>query len=69
MLTAGPWAFDGRVPAVVSLLVRPLGVGASVVHSTDLDPTGDVDAWAHRAAVEKADVTLGVDVAGLPRLG
>ncbi|MEO5832899.1 MAG: TIGR03089 family protein [Nakamurella sp.] len=69
VLTAGPWSFAGRVPDVVSLLVRPLGVGASVIHSTDLDPAGDVDAWAHRASVEKADVTIGVDVAGLRRLG
>ena len=69
VLTAGPWSFDGQVPGVVELLLRPLSTGASVIHSTDLDPAGDGDAWAHRALVEKADVTLGVDVAGLPRLG
>lgn len=69
VLTAGPWSFDGRVPGVVSLLLRPLSAGASVIHSLDLDPAGDVGAWAHRAEVERADVTLGVDVAGLPRLG
>ncbi|WP_157970595.1 TIGR03089 family protein [Nakamurella deserti] len=69
VLTAGEWSFDGAVPGVVRLLLRPLSTGASVIHSTDLDPAGDGDAWAHRAEVEKADVTIGVDVAGLPRLG
>ncbi len=69
VLTAGDWSFAGRLPAVVTLLLRPLAVGASVVHSLDLDPHADADAWAHRAAVERAEVTLGVDVPGLPRLG
>lgn len=68
VLTAGDWSFDGSVPAVVRLLLRPLAVGASIIHSIDLDPAGDAQAWAHRAAVERADVTLGVEVPGLPRL-
>lgn len=69
VLTAGPWSLDGGPPGVIRLLLRPLLAGASVIHSTDLDPAGDGAAWAHRAAVERADLTLGVDVPGLPRLG
>ncbi len=68
VLTAGDWSFVGRLPPVVTLLLRPLAVGAAVIHSTDLDPAGDAEAWAHRAAVERADLTIGVDVDGLPRL-
>jgi uncharacterized protein (TIGR03089 family) len=68
VLTAGTWSLDGGVPAVVTLLLRPLAVGASVIHCIDLDPAGDAEAWAHRAKVERADFTMGVEVAGLPRL-
>lgn len=75
VLTAGDWSLDGEVPAVVTLLLQPLAAGASVIHCTDLDPLGaqadaaDRATLAHRAAVERADFTIGVDVAGLPRLG
>lgn len=68
VLTTGAWTFDGPMPAVVELLLRPLTAGASVIQSLDLD-LDDTVAWVHRAEVEKADVTLGVDVPGLPRLG
>ena len=70
VLTAGPWSLvTGHDPALVRLLLRPLVAGASVIHVLDLDPTGDAAAWAHRAEVERADVTIGVDVAGLRRIG
>lgn len=67
VLTVGDWTLAGSVPAVVPLLLRPLTAGASVIQSLDLD-LDDTEAWAHRAEVERADVTLGVDVPGLPRL-
>jgi uncharacterized protein (TIGR03089 family) len=69
VLTAGSWSLAGSLPAVVTMLLRPLAAGAAVIHSIDLDPLADTDAWAHRAKVERADVTIGIDVSGLPRLG
>ena len=69
VLTAGPWTLAGHDPALVRLLLRPLAAGASVVHVLDLDPAGDAAAWAHRAEVEHANVTIGVDVPGLRRIG
>ena len=69
VLTAGEWSVTGRDPGLARLLLRPLVAGASVIHVLDLDPAGDADAWAHRAEVERADATIGVDVAGLRRIG
>lgn len=70
VLTYGAWTFAGRVPAVVELFIRPLSAGAAVIHSLDLNAdAAQAPAWAHRAAVERADVTIGIDVGTLPRLG
>ncbi len=69
VLTAGAWTLAGQLPGVVELLLRPLVAGAAVIHTLDLDPGGDEEQWLHRAEVERADVTIGVDVPGLPRLG
>jgi uncharacterized protein (TIGR03089 family) len=66
VLTAGVWDFDGTRPGVVSHLLAPLRAGAAVIHCLD-----DVapEALAHRAEVERADATIGLEVPGLPRLG
>ncbi|AZI58536.1 TIGR03089 family protein [Nakamurella antarctica] len=61
VLTVGPWSLTGEV---FSNLWGPIAAGAQVIHCADA-ATADL---RHRAVAESATVTIGVTIAGVPRL-